>query len=80
MKSSCNYNVSLSRHLSEKEGTEIFKMISFGDRVRTQQELCNLFIENNPYRPAITRCTKLNQNLGNTASLEIYLKEEHQVF
>lgn len=44
-------------HLSEKERIEILMMIGFGDRVRTQQEVCNLFNANHPNRPPITRST-----------------------
>ena len=32
-------------------------MIGFGDRVRTQQEVCNLFNASHPDQPAITRST-----------------------
>ena len=44
-------------HLTEKERIEVLIMIGFGDRVRTQQEVCDLFNANHPDRPPITRST-----------------------
>ena len=44
-------------HLSEKERIKVLMMIGFGDRVRTQQEVCNLFNASHLYRPPITRST-----------------------
>lgn len=44
-------------YLLEKERIEVLMMIGFGDRVRSQEEVCNLFNENHPDRPAITRST-----------------------
>ena len=44
-------------HLSEKERIEVLMMTGFGDRVRTQQEVCNLFNASHPDRPPITRST-----------------------
>lgn len=43
--------------LLERERIEVLMMIGFGDRVRSQEEVCNLFNENHPDRPPITRST-----------------------
>lgn len=40
-----------------KERIQVLMMISFADTVRIYQEVCNVFNENHPARPVITRST-----------------------
>jgi len=43
--------------LTERERIEILMMIGYGDRTRTQEEVCRLFNEAHPDRPPVVRST-----------------------
>jgi len=58
--------------LSEKEKTDILSMVGYGDRKRTQQEVCDLFNQRYPNRVAITQScvSKLVKKYNETGTVK----------